>query len=242
MSTSKDTIYAKQKKAINTFRFDEEVTRVFEDMIKRSVPGYTLMLEMLSVISAKYITEESQCYDLGCSLGASTLAIQHNAPANSLIIAIDNSEAMIEQCKKNISDKKDKAKVDVRQQDILCTDFFNASLVSMNFTLQFINEDDRIPLLTKIVNSLNKGGALILSEKIVFDEPAKQERLANLHHDFKRSQGYSDLEIAQKRTSLENFLIPDTIQKHQQRLLDVGFSEVNLWFQCFNFVSLLAIK
>ena len=119
MSTLKDTIYAKQKKAINTFRFDEEVTRVFEDMIKRSVPGYTLMLEMLSVISAKYITEESQCYDLGCSLGASTLAIQHNAPANSLIIAIDNSEAMIEQCKKNISDKKYKAKVNVRQQDIL---------------------------------------------------------------------------------------------------------------------------
>jgi tRNA (cmo5U34)-methyltransferase len=64
----------------------------------------------------------------------------------------------------------------------------------------------------------------------------------DLHHAFKRANGYSALEIAQKRNSLENVLIPETLASHRQRLQSAGFSSVDVWFQCFNFASLVAIK
>ena len=86
------------------------------------------------------------------------------------------------------------------------------------------------------------GGALILSEKVAFSEKSKQDFFTNLHHTFKSANGYSDLEISQKRTALENVLIPETISAHRERLYTAGFHKIEVWFQCFNFVSIIAIK
>ena len=66
--------------------------------------------------------------------------------------------------------------------------------------------------------------------------------MVELYHAFKKTRGYSDLEISQKRTALENVLIPESASFHQQRLGDIGFSEVYQCFRCFNFISYLAIK
>ncbi|HHJ81072.1 MAG TPA: carboxy-S-adenosyl-L-methionine synthase CmoA, partial [Candidatus Tenderia electrophaga] len=63
-----------------------------------------------------------------------------------------------------------------------------------------------------------------------------------LHLTFKKANGYSELEISQKRSSLENVLIPDSLPQHHQRLKEIGFKQSNTWFQCFNFASILAIK
>ena len=68
------------------------------------------------------------------------------------------------------------------------------------------------------------------------------ELLIDLHHDFKRANGYSELEISQKRSALENVMLPDTIEEHQQRFRQAGFSSSVVWFQCFNFCSMVAIK
>ena len=38
------------------------------------------------------------------------------------------------------------------------------------------------------------GGALVLSEKLAFEDPREQELLGELHHEFKAQQGYSALE------------------------------------------------
>jgi tRNA (cmo5U34)-methyltransferase len=65
--------------------------------------------------------------------------------------------------------------------------------------------------------------------------------MVKLHHDFKRAQGYSDLEIANKRQALENVLVPETRDTHKARLLEAGFSHADVWFQCFNFASLVAV-
>ena len=69
-----------------------------------------------------------------------------------------------------------------------------------------------------------------------------QRYTSTLHHSFKRANEYSDLEIAQKRTSLENTLIPEYLQTHLDRLKRVGFSVATCWFQCFNFASFIALK
>jgi tRNA (cmo5U34)-methyltransferase len=129
-----------------------------------------------------------------------------------------------------------------RQQDILETEIENASFVVLNFTLQFIRPDRRLDLLKKIATGLRPGGALVLSEKIGFEDPCEQELQTEWHHDFKRAQGYSDLEISRKRDALEHVMKPDTLEQHRRRLSEAGFSRVYRWYQGFSFVSLLAFS
>ena len=238
-----DKLYSQPREAIDDFVFDESVVKVFEDMIGRSVPGYGTLLSMFPVIARYFVTANSRCYDLGCSLGASTLAVQQGINKTKVkIIAVDNSPAMIEKCQTLISEHKSQVEVSVRQADIVELEIKTASLVVMNFTLQFIAEGERQTLVNKIYAGMNKGGAFLLSEKIKSNNEAEENRLISLHHAFKKANGYSDLEISQKRSSLEQVLLPETVEQHIDRLNKAGFSEVMVWFQCFNFVSLLAIK
>jgi tRNA (cmo5U34)-methyltransferase len=224
------------------FTFDSAVARVFPDMIRRSVPGYAETVAMSGVIAGEYARNNTNLYDLGCSLGAVTLAMRHGVKANNCkIIGIDSSSAMIEQAEHYIA--LDEGSVDV---ELLCADITvqaieNASVVALNYVLQFIAQHQRLDLLTQIAQGLNVGGALILSEKICFDDE-EQPLQDKLHLDFKRANGYSELEIAQKRSAIENVLIPETESAHVARLKQAGFSQVIRWYQCFNFVSYLAIK
>jgi tRNA (cmo5U34)-methyltransferase len=243
-SGQKDDIFDSPQGMIVDFVFDEKVAHVFPDMIRRSVPGYDSVIPLLGIIAEKFVTPGSHIYDLGCSLGASTLSmrrrIQHE---NCQIIAVDNAEAMVSQCRDNIElDTQGQTPVEVVCEDIRNIVISNASLVVMNFTLQFIAPADRLDLLRGIANGLNIGGALVLSEKIITDDPEQQQLLDGLHLAFKRANGYSELEISQKRSALENVLIPDTVDTHEQRLRQAGFSRVIMWQRCLNFVSLLAIK
>ncbi|MEM8594339.1 MAG: carboxy-S-adenosyl-L-methionine synthase CmoA [Pseudomonadota bacterium] len=243
MSDGKDTLYRESLNDVAGFSFDEPVVEVFKDMITRSVPGYSLILSLLGVISSRYAQDNTNCYDLGCSLGASTLAIRrHLSAKNCQIIGIDNSAPMIEQCKKNIALDDASTPVSIIHDDILQHPINNASISVLNFTLQFIPIEERMNLLTRIADATCDGGVLVLSEKIQLDSSTHDRDIIDLHHQFKRLNGYSALEIAQKRESLENILIPESIETHTQRLLACGFSDVLLCVQCFNFVSLLAIK
>jgi tRNA (cmo5U34)-methyltransferase len=237
-----DTLFAKPVAQLGRFRFDHHVAGVFADMISRSVPGYDLTLNMIGVLAAHFATPDSRCYDLGCSLGASTLAMRHHIPASCQVIAIDNSPAMIERCQQNILADTASPRVDLVCGDIQRIAIDDASLVTLNFTLQFIPAAQRLGMLQSIHRGLNPGGALILAEKIAMSGDAEQQLFETLHHDFKRTMGYSDLEIAQKRAALDQVLIPDTRDSHKERLHKAGFSEVYTWFQCLNFASWLAIK
>jgi len=238
-----DTIYAFPHEKVNEFSFDEAVARVFPDMIKRSVPGYTTIIPMIGLITEQYAQENSHCYDLGCSLGASTLAMRHGLKNKQCeLVAVDNSPSMLERCNHYIELDNDTTPVTLLCADIRDLDFKPCSVVTLNFTLQFLPPEDRSKLLQKIQNALLPGGVLILSEKICFDEPAEQSHLEELHWLFKKANGYSALEVSQKRSALEQVLLPDTLADHQTRLSNTGFDTVHLWYQCFNFMSLIAFK
>lgn len=225
------------------FRFDERVAAVFPDMIRRSVPGYSEIISLLGLFAQQYSRPNSNIYDLGCSLGASTLALRERISAkNCQIIAIDNSEAMIEQCEKNLQQLDSNIRVDLRCADIRDVEISNASVVVLNFTLQFIPMEERELLIAKIYDGLLPGGVLILSEKVAFDSPAEQQQQETLHIAFKQANGYSELEISQKRAALEQVLVPETIATHRQRLQGAGFASSNVWFQCLNFTSIIATK
>lgn len=237
-----DTLFADDL-APRQFVFDERVAAVFDDMINRSVPGYATIVNMIGSLAQRYCQEGTAVYDLGCSLGAATFAMAANINcADFRIHAIDNSEAMLERLQQRLADSGFDEKVTARCEDILATEISNASVVVLNFTLQFIEPAARAELLQRIYQGMTAGGVLIISEKILFPDPQVNALFVDLHHRFKQSMGYSEMEISRKRSALEQVLIPETIDAHRQRLLNAGFKTVDLWFQCFNFASMVAFK
>ena len=240
---SKDAIYSTPQEHIVDFAFDERVASVFPDMIRRSVPGYGDIIALLGLFAEQYAQQDSTLYDLGASLGAATLSLRRRIrTANCRIVAVDNAEAMVERCRENIAGDLSPTPVEVLCADIRDVIIENASVVVLNFTLQFLAPEERLILLNKIHQGMLPGGVLILSEKLRFNDEESQQFQERMHLAFKRANGYSELEISQKRAALEKVLVPDTLEQHRERLAQAGFSRIEPWFQAFNFASIAALK
>ena len=227
------------------FRFNEGVARVFPDMLKRSIPGYAASIEAIGSLAARYVRPGSNCYDLGCSLGAATLAMRQGIDEPACrIVAVDQAPAMIRRCREMVAEDDRQhgreTQVDLVEDDICNIEITNASMVVLNYTLQFVDPDDRDRLLEHIHDGLNPGGVLVLSEKVVDEDADMEALLVELHHEHKRRNHYSELEIARKRSALENVLIPETVAEHRARLKRAGFRQSAVWLRYFNFVSIIA--
>lgn len=243
-SHQRDNLFAELRADKALFSFNDSVVDVFPDMIQRSVPGYSTVVRMTGVLAEQYAQPLTSIYDIGCSLGESirsaerALAGNSSSGQNYRLIGIDNSAAMIRRAQEQADPN---SSIDWMEADALEVKFMPCSVVILNFTLQFIPVDQRLRLLKAIRAAMMPGGLLILSEKLTMSDPAMDKLMINLHHDFKRSQGYSELEIAQKRDAIENVLIPEAAQAHSDRLSEAGFSRSSIWFQCLNFASFIAI-
>ena len=239
----RDKIYAEQNGPVKDFTFDQSVVEVFPDMIQRSVPGYATIISTIGKIAGQFHQANSNLYDLGCSLGAATLAMRKEISKDGCqIIGVDNSQAMVEKCRLHVQAYKSDVPVTIEMADITDIGIENASVVVMNFTLQFIPPERRQSLLDKIYAGLRPGGVLILSEKLKWSDSTIDRVINDLHLDFKRANGYSELEISHKRSALENVMRIDSESTHLKRLEAVGFCSSSIWYQCFNFASFIAIK
>ena len=239
---SKDKLFNKKMKP-SSFSFNQEVTEVFPDMLERSIPGYRTTINSIRFLASKYSKKGTNCYDLGCSLGASSIALGEGAAHNDCrIMAVDKSSSMTKKFSEIIKQKKLDLNIQIFNEDVLDTKIKNASIVIMNFTLQFIRKQDRQLVLDKIYNGLNDGGLLILSEKIILDDKKINNLLIDLHENFKFENLYTREEIENKKESIKNVLIEDDIKTHQSRLSKSGFTKIGIWLQHFNFASFLAIK
>jgi len=246
----KDRLFATEPFPPGSFVFDDRVVRVFPDMINRSVPGYGLMLQMIGLMARRYAQDDRRIFDLGCSLGAATLAMHSVVrAANVRFVAVDNSAAMMQQLRTRLEEDQQRAPegqsdspIELRHEDICLTEINHASVTVLNLTLQFVDPARRAELLGRIGAGTLPGGILLLTEKIRFEDPAEQDIQTELYHDFKRAQGYSELEIAEKRNALERVLQPDSDAQHRQRLLESGWVQSMRWFQAFNFVSYIAFR
>ena len=240
---TKDEIYRRSLRNIEDFTFDEQVSRVFEDMIDRSVPGYRTLIANIGPIAKQFLQNKSHCYDLGCSHGAATLSIRNVVDDPTIkYFAVDNAPAMIKKCEYNIAQQKNDASVAFLQEDIQNVSIENASFVLLNLTLQFVPLEQRQSIIEKIYQGLIKNGACLLTEKVVFPDIETEQLMQQLHENFKIANHYSQLEISQKRKSLEKVLLRETQAEHIQRFYDTGFSRVITWFQCMNFISMIAVK
>lgn len=236
--TGRDEVYRQARGQLVDFAFDADVAAVFPDMIRRSVPGYETVIPLTGLMAARALRASGagprRAYDLGCSLGATALAMLRQLPdLDCEVIGVDNAPAMIDRARVLIDDPR----LTLRCEDIRETPLAPARAVTLNYVLQFLPPADRRAMLERIRAALGADGVLLLSEKIRFDDPDTQRDFEAAHLDYKRANGYSELEISQKRSALENVMIVDTEEIHRERLAAAGFSRVRRWYQCLNWAA-----
>ncbi len=240
---TKDRIYREPRSHVPPFEFDEHVAGVFDDMIRRSVPFYQEIIDRQVQMIVRYYQPGTRIYDLGCSNGNLGLELYGRMrEADFEMIAVDNSVPMLDAYRTRLADMPGHDRIRLRQQDIRRTIIENASVVVLNFTLQFLTLHEREAVIRKIYDGLCPGAVLLFCEKITHHDPALAQLQQDLYFDFKRRNGYSELEISQKREALEKVLVPETVEQHLQRLQQAGFTSIDIWFKWYNFAAMIAIK
>ncbi len=163
----KDTLFSAPIEKLGDFTFDEAVAEVFPDMISRSVPGYSNIITAIGMLAERFATPDSMIYDLGCSRGAAILAMRRNLQGRAVqIIGVDNSQPMVERCRRHLEAYHSDIPVTILCDDIRHIDIRNASMVVLNFTLQFLPRDDRLALFEKMNSGEIPEGKMVLRAKI----------------------------------------------------------------------------
>jgi tRNA (cmo5U34)-methyltransferase len=239
----KDKIFNKKTKLVSDFNFGKETARVFDDMLDRSVPFYQEIQRMIGELSSDFAVSGTNLYDLGCSTGTTFLWIDKHIPQDVMFVGVDYSKEMLVKAKEKLTDHQFK-----RKHKLLCLDINqgipikNASVVIMNLTLQFVRPLYRERLISNIAKGLNDGGCLILIEKVLSRNSTINRLFIKHYYEFKKRNGYSELEVSQKREALENVLIPYHFDENKELLLKNGFKGCDMFFRWYNFCGMVAIK
>lgn len=241
---TKDSLFSRPRKTVPPFEFNASVAEVFDDMLNRSVPCYRELIQRQAQLTARFHRPGTRIYDLGCSTGNLGLAICSAMQDDSSfeLVGVDNSEAMLKVYRERLPSVPGATQIRLACSDIRELTMNNASVVILNLTLQFIPPTDRETLLEKIYRALVPGGVLLLTEKTVHAHAGLSELQQDFYYRLKAENGYSEMEISQKREALENVLIPETVETHLKRLRRIGFNAVDIWLKWFNFTAFIALK
>ncbi|ABA87344.1 tRNA (5-oxyacetic acid-U34)-carboxyltransferase/methyltransferase [Syntrophotalea carbinolica DSM 2380] len=241
---TKDSLFSRPQKPVPPFEFNASVVEVFDDMLNRSVPCYRELIHRQAQLAAHFYQPKTRIYDLGCSTGNLDLAIcsAMDAARPFELVGVDNSEPMLKVCRERMRETPPEANISFACSDIRNLEMSNASVIILNLTLQFIPPADRQNILNRIFQALVPGGILLLTEKTVHAHAGLSELQQDFYYRFKAENGYSQMEISQKREALENVLIPETMESHRKRLDQAGFKAVDTWLKWFNFASFIALK
>jgi len=239
----RDTLFDTHRQPVPPFAFNHEVAAVFDDMVRRSIPLYDEIIRHQAHLVQEFYQEHSRIYDLGCStgnLGAAVCRVMGDTDFQ--LIAVDNSAAMLALCEAQRQSLSGGQRIELRNANVARTAIEDASVVIINFTLQFLSLADRDRLIDRVYRGLRPGGILLFSEKIIHADDDLNALQQAFYYRFKRENGYSDLAIAQKREALEKVLIPETAADHLKRVTSAGFKRLDIWLKWFNFCSWICLK
>lgn len=239
---ARDEVF-REKVAIADFNFGKKVADVFDDMLDRSVPFYSETQRMIGEMATDFVTPGSTVYDLGCSTGTTMLALDRVVPPDVKFVGLDYSPEMLVKCREKLQEKGFSREIHLQTADLNNgAPIQNASLVTMILTLQFIRPLHRDRLIKNILDGLNENGALVLVEKVLGEDSIFNRLFIKYYYDFKMRNGYSQMEISQKREALENVLVPYKLMENREMLLRSGFRYCDVFFKWYNFTGIIAVK
>lgn len=240
---AKDRVFEKKAKLVKDFDFGKDTAAIFDDMLDRSVPFYSEIQRMIAEMCGDFATSGSNLYDLGCSTGNTFARIHQQIPKDVTLIGVDDSEDMLARARKKVLDAGVEQRVEWVCQDLnQGVQISNASVVIMNLTLQFIRPLFRQELVRSIASGINEGGCVILVEKVLSPYTLLNRLFIKYYYDMKRKNGYSEMEIAQKREALENVLIPYHMTENVSLMMSNGFTGCDVFFRWYNFCGMVAVK
>jgi tRNA (cmo5U34)-methyltransferase len=243
VNEARDRVFADQAEAIADFKFSKEVATVFDDMLSRSVPFYAETQRMIAEMAGDFVKSGTNVYDFGCSTGTTMLALHEYVPKDVKFIGVDNSDDMLVRCRDKLAAGGFDRPFELRTADLNAgATVENASLALMILTLQFIRPLQRERLMADIYRGLNDQGCFLVVEKVLGEDSLFNRLFIRYYYDMKRRNGYSEMEIAQKREALENVLIPYTLLENRELLLRTGYRYVDVFFKWYNFCGIVAVK
>jgi tRNA (cmo5U34)-methyltransferase len=239
----KDKIFDNSENPALDFKFNKEVVTVFDDMVVRSVPFYTEIHRMIGELTKDFAVKNTNVYDLGCSTGTTMMNLDKSLPNEIHFVGIDNSDEMLKKCEANMKASGVKRKVSYQNQDLnKDIQLTNPSVVIFCLTLQFLRPLNREKIIRKIYDSLPENGAVILIEKILTEHSICNRLFIEHYYEFKKRNGYNEIEISKKREALENVLVPYKMSENEELLISSGFRFIEVFFKWYNFTGLIAIK
>lgn len=243
-SAPRDNVFEFRDKHVTDFAFDKSVAGVFDDMVSRSVPFYHEMQRMTAELAADFAVDGSNIYDIGCSTGTTIAAFdQALSQKNITFRGIDNSHEMLAKARTKLEAANLQHPYELAYGDLnKGIQIDNASVVSFILTLQFVRPLHREKVMRQIYEGMNPGGVLLIIEKLTSEDSSINRLFIQHYYEFKRRNGYSELEIANKREALENVLIPYRMDENFALLEHAGFESVDVFFRWYNFCGIIAKK
>jgi len=227
-------------KALNaSWKFSGDVSKNFEEHIKRSVPYYQDGHKLIESLSDFFVKDDSLIYELGSSTGklSFNLAKRHELKG-AWFKAIEIEEDMVKEAKKRYKSKN----LEFICDDVITLDYEKADMFISYYTVQFIHPKFRQDLIDRVYESLNWGGAFVMFEKVRANDARFQDIITTLYSDFKLENGFSADEIIAKQRSLKGVLEPFSSNANVDMLKRAGFVDIITVFKYLNFEGILAIK
>lgn len=225
------------------WKFDQSVTDVFDDMLRRSIPQYDVMRQAVYDLGSSLVQPQTSIVDLGCSRGDALAPFVNAFGSQNTYIGIDVSPPMLEVAKKRFDRYINDGIVQIQEQDLIKQyPQSNASLTLCVLTLQFTPLEFRQAILRKTFLNTLPGGGLILVEKVLGGSGKIDSQFVHLYHNLKRRNGYSTEEIESKRLALQDVLVPLTAAENENMLRIAGFQSIDCFWRWMNFCAYIAIK
>jgi tRNA (cmo5U34)-methyltransferase len=218
--------------------FGGRAAAAFDQHAVRSIPFYAAGHDLVAGVADVLLGPGTLVYDLGCSTGTlSDLLVQRVGDRGATIVGVDCEPDMLEQARARCG-----SAVTFVEADLAAFALDRCDLVVAYYTLQFLGRDERVTVVRRIHDALRPGGAFVCFDKVLAADARTQDLSAAAYHDWKRSQGFADAEIANKERGLRGVLRPLTSIEQRDLLTQAGFDDVHTIFKWLGWEGFLARK
>jgi tRNA (cmo5U34)-methyltransferase len=225
------------------WEFDESVTSIFTNMLRRSIPQYAVMRKSVFDMGCSFVRPGTHIVDLGCSRGDALAPFVDRYGSKNKYLGLEISKPMLKAAQERFEPEIDAGFVKIEQHDLRETfPDVQASVTLCILTLQFTPVHLRQRILNDVFSRTEPGGVLILVEKVLGETAQLNTLMTDLYHELKTDHGYSKEEVERKRMSLEGVLVPLTASGNEQLMSAAGFNQVDCFWRWMNFAGWIACK